>query len=185
MAEYGPDSIPIASLSSIQLTNYQSKVKQPASDLWKSQTSVIMVVRRPGCSLCRSQAKELADLRPDLSKLNVKLYAVSWQADSLDEFISQYFGGETSDVFLDLEKGFYKALGGGQVCKKSLLGIFSTRVWSSYRAANHAGVSGNFSGDGSNLGGVLVVGPDGLKFVFKEVAFGDKVTRQSLLDACR
>jgi hypothetical protein len=189
MAEYGPNPALLPLIKDAALAGYKSKKSLKGSELWQSKPCLIMVVRRPGCSMCRAQAKELADMRPRLSEMGINLVAVSHQDDSVDDFLSGYFGissGQEDALYLDPTKAFYKAVGGGQERTKGLLGIFSTKVWENNRAAGRLGTSGNLSGDYSRMGGLLLLGKGdaGVQWYFQEVEFGDRAPTAAILKAC-
>lgn len=190
MAEFGPDPKMLPLIKDAPLVGLTAKNKLTGSELWKDKPMVIMVVRRPGCNLCRAQAKQLGDLRSQLHELGVGLAAVSHQENSAQDFVNLYFGkaeDQQDSLYIDSTKAFYKALGQGKIRTKGLLGLFSGKFWSNNSEANTMGTSGNLSGDYSHLGGVMLVGKgeEGVLWSFQEVEFGDKAPVQSLLRACR
>lgn len=190
MAEFGPDPALLPIIKDAPLIGYTSRQQLTGSELWREKPCVIMVVRRPGCNLCRAQAKQLADIRSQLNEMGVGLAAVSLQEDSAQDFVNLYFGkadGQQDSLYIDSSKAFYKALGHGKLRTKGLLGLLSTKFWSNNSEANSMGTKGNLSGDYSHLGGVLLVGKGdaGVLWSFQEVEFGDKAPIQSLLKACR
>lgn len=178
MAEFAANKALLPIIQDAPLIGYTTKKSYKGQELWRDRPCVIMVVRRPGCALCRAQARQLADLRPKLSELGVDLVAVSHQDNSVDEFITGYFGrkeGQEDVLLLDPTRAFYKAIGGGEEKTQGFLGIFSTKVWKNNSAASKLGTKGNFSGDYSHLGGVMLVGRGdaGVLWYFQEVNFGD------------
>ena len=190
MAEFGASPPPLSLIKDAPLLGFTTKRQLKAADLWRDQPCVFMVVRRPGCNLCRAQAKALADIRTQLTELGVGLAAVSHQDNSAEDFVNLYFGkseGQQDSLYIDQTKAFYKAVGRGTLRTKGLLGMLSSKMWSNNSEANAIGATGNFSGDYSHLGGVLLVGKgeEGVLWSFQEVDFGDKAPLPSLLKACR
>ena len=58
-----------------------------ASDLFKQHpATLVMVVRRPGCALCRHQAGELSQLSEEFKKRNVGVVGVLHEAQGADQF---------------------------------------------------------------------------------------------------
>ncbi len=47
-----------------------------ASKLWESQPVAILVLRRPGCILCRDEAQRLWAIKPALDRLGIGLVCV-------------------------------------------------------------------------------------------------------------
>ena len=107
-----------------------------ASELWREQPVVILAVRRPGCQLCRAEVSELQGIKPQLDKAGVRLVAVLHEEreEQVAEFKSEFWPGE---LFLDETKEVFKAVGGGQVRRGSLLAFLNpfSRIWCALRAA--------------------------------------------------
>ncbi|KAG8551768.1 hypothetical protein GDO81_004255 [Engystomops pustulosus] len=123
-----------------------------AKDLWKKTGAVIMAVRRPGCFLCREEASEISQLKPELDQLGVPLYGVVKENIATEiEAFEPYFKG---DIFLDEKKRFY----GPQRRKMMLMGFIRLGVWQNFRRAWKAGYEGNLEGEGFILGGLFVIG---------------------------
>jgi len=118
---------------------------------------VVMVIRRPGCVLCRYQARELWDhLKADLDDLGVGMACIvhEWMDREIEAF-SRYWPG---DMYLDVDKEFFKMVGGGRPLKPNrlaLLNPFSAK----WRRIVHAMTKvheGNLVGQ-ELMGGVLVL----------------------------
>lgn len=84
-----------------------------------------------------------------------------------------------SPVWLDKDKGLFKAVGQGKVRKPSMLALLNPfgRVWREHAAlVKERGVEKhNLKGDGSITGGVLVLrrGDGGVEAAWQERTFGD------------
>ncbi|CAJ0955465.1 unnamed protein product [Ranitomeya imitator] len=152
-----------------------------AKELWERNGAVIMAVRRPGCFLCREEASEISQLKPELDQLGVPLYGVVKEkiGTEIDQF-QPYFKG---DLFLDVKKRFY----GPQKRKMMLLGFIRLGVWQNFRRAWKAGFEGNLEGEGLILGGVFVVGSgkQGILLEHREKEFGDKANLTAVLEAAK
>ncbi|XP_073430909.1 peroxiredoxin-like 2A [Dendrobates tinctorius] len=152
-----------------------------AKELWERNGAVIMAVRRPGCFLCREEASEISQLKPELDKLGIPLYGVVKEkiGTEIDDF-QPYFKG---DLFLDIKKRFY----GPQKRKMMLLGFIRLGVWQNFRRAWKAGFEGNLEGEGLILGGVFVVGSgkQGILLEHREKEFGDKANLTAVLEAAK
>ncbi|KAL6780906.1 SELU1 [Auxenochlorella protothecoides x Auxenochlorella symbiontica] len=144
--------------------------------LWADSPVLIIVMRRPGCILCREQTLAVWAEREKFEKLGVKLILTvhEWKQREIDAFAPEYWGGA---VFYDPERTFYAAVHGGSVkiaSRLSLLNPFSTG-FKNGRAAYKRGVvkDSNFTGNGTVLGGVLVFKAGGeLVYSHAESDFG-------------
>ncbi|CAL8074423.1 unnamed protein product [Calicophoron daubneyi] len=137
---------------------------------WKDKTCVITFLRRFGCKFCRLEAKNLSKLKPALDSRQIRLIAISFDKDGLPQFIDgKFFDGE---LFVDPERTTYKALSYKRAsCMSGLCSIFTKAGRELNAAANQANISGNYSGDGLQTGGLLVVEKGGnLLYEFRQEA---------------
>ncbi|KAJ7987535.1 hypothetical protein DPEC_G00327500 [Dallia pectoralis] len=153
-----------------------------AKSLWEESGAVIMVVRRPGCSLCREEAVGLSSLKPELDELGVPLYAVVKEDIGTEiQNFRPYFTGE---IFVDEKQAFY-----GPEPRRMGLGFGLARmgVWQNLLRARKKGYQGNKKGEGLVLGGVYVMGAgkDGILLEHREKEFGDKADLPSVLLAAQ
>ncbi len=151
-----------------------------ATDLWKDQRTVVHVMRRFGCPLCRNAAAEIASIKPILDRHNVRLVGVGLGYNSLDGFVeSGVWKG--LDLYVDVGKKMYAALGLGQGGLRMLL---DKEVRAKNAQANARGVGGNLSGDGMQLGGEYVVAKGGqVLYEYQQRNFGDHSSPSDLLKA--
>jgi peroxiredoxin len=102
-----------------------------AKDLWAERPVVILAVRRPGCQLCRAEVSELQGIKAQLDKAGVRLVAVLHEEreEQVAEFKSEYW--PAGELFLDETKEVFRAVGGGQVRRGSLLAFLNpfSRIW--------------------------------------------------------
>eukprot|EP01101_Sappina_pedata_P013419 TRINITY_DN9684_c0_g1_i1.p1 TRINITY_DN9684_c0_g1~~TRINITY_DN9684_c0_g1_i1.p1 ORF type:complete len:215 (-),score=61.85 TRINITY_DN9684_c0_g1_i1:88-732(-) len=180
-------SIALSEISNLKLSLlegdtsvYHHGDRLEAQELWKSRGAVIMVVRRPGCSLCREEALELSSLLPKLEAKKIPLIAIVHEQLGSHEFFDHFFKGP---VFLDRDRAFYKVLGDNWM---GLTDLLRPSVWNNWLRAKAKGVYGNLEGEGRLLGGVLVVGAanQGILYQHREKVFGDHADLDDILAAC-
>jgi hypothetical protein len=154
-----------------------SERKFKASELWQNNGVLMMAVRRPGCILCREEAKGLSSLKPQLDAAGISLYAVVHELLGVEEF-KPFFDGT---VFFDSERRFY----GPHERWAPLTALFSTSVWKNIFRARGKGLEGNLKGEGRLLGGLFLLGPGstGILFEHKEKEFGDHASHEDVLAA--
>ncbi|CAB4070282.1 Peroxiredoxin-like 2A [Lepeophtheirus salmonis] len=131
-----------------------------AEDLWAKKGAVIMVVRRPGCILCREEALEFMKIKSDLSALDIPLVGIVHEEEGAEEFAKR---------------------------RIMLTGLLNFRFILKTFGAWRKGVSGNLEGDGSLLGGTFVMGPGskGVLYEHRETYFGDHVNMEDILSIAR
>ncbi|PNW81862.1 hypothetical protein CHLRE_06g263550v5 [Chlamydomonas reinhardtii] len=129
-----------------------------AKTLWASQPVAVLVLRRPGCVLCRDEAQRLWALKPEFDKLGVGLVCVvhEWIQREIDAFAPAFWPGP---LFHDTSKSFYAALNGGTPLRGSLLPMANPfgAVWARIRAASRNVKEHNVVGDGLTMGGLLMM----------------------------
>ena len=174
-----------ASTPLLPLPSDDGKPPTPAHTLWADRPAVVLLVRRPGCQLCRAEATQLYKIKPELDALGVSLTAVLHESipEQVAEFTGKFWPGA---CLLDERKDLFSFLGGGVLRKGTLLTFLNpfSRVWSNAKAAE--GVEGNFTGDGLTLGGLLVVKRGGeVQYAYQEEVFGDHAPKEDVLRAAR
>jgi len=129
--------------------------------------------------LCRDEALALSKLEPELSKLQVPMFAVLHEKLGANEF-KDYFKGP---LYLDSEKTFY----GPKERRMLLLGFLRLDTWMNVLRSRRGGTAGNLQGDGTLLGAVYVVGASdqGVLFEHREGTFGDNVNTTQLMEAVK
>ena len=170
-------------IANIELEDVFTGDKFLAKSLWEVESEdvlLIYLIRRPGCQLCREQAELLSDMiEYNPSMKNVKLVGVVHEYKYLEDITTlkeKYFRG--NPVYLDREKNFYNAQG---MRRLGLHAILWASVMKAIRRASSKGIKGNTRGDGTLLGGVLVVDVDKVWFEHREDFFGDLVIADELI----
>ncbi|CAL8462490.1 g2023 [Coccomyxa elongata] len=161
-----------------------------SEQLWQNQPAVVLVLRRPGCLLCRAEARSLYALKPELDKLGVRLVCVVHEGlpAEIKAFWPDYWPGE---LYLDTDKKLYKALGNGKLRKGSLLWFLNpfSVIWQHAREAKevHKIEDSNLKGDGLTMGGLLILkqGSGGVAYAYAEERFGDHAGNEIILNICR
>ncbi|KAG2435500.1 hypothetical protein HYH02_011795 [Chlamydomonas schloesseri] len=129
-----------------------------AKTLWAKQAVAVLVIRRPGCVLCRDEAQRLWALKPEFDKINVGLVCVvhEWIQREIDAFAPSFWPGP---LYHDTSKAFYAALNGGTPLRGSLLPLANPfgAVWGRIRAAARNVKEHNVNGDGLTMGGLLLM----------------------------
>ncbi|KNE60458.1 hypothetical protein AMAG_05845 [Allomyces macrogynus ATCC 38327] len=153
--------------------------------LWQDRPTMIVLIRRPGCLLCREEAFNLANQRDHLQKeLGIRMVAVVNQSFGAQDFADNYWKGT---CFFDKELGFFKAMGDGQIRKGSLLQLMKPSVLANMARARKTKLDSNLDGDGTILGGLLIVGPGdkGIVYEYPETEFGDHAPMETVLETCK
>ncbi|KAG0226842.1 hypothetical protein BGW42_003324 [Actinomortierella wolfii] len=173
-------------IRSIKLVDFLNKSTErvfEANELWKDKPTVVVVIRRPGCQFCREEATALNSHREIFENtLGMRMVCIVREKLGADLFQSVAWKGE---VFFDPESAFYKVLGGR---KKLRVAHWETMVrpsfWKHFMRNKRSGISGNFIGDGSVLGGLLMVDTDGTIFYeHEEKVWGDIAPVEDVLQA--
>lgn len=136
--------------------------------------SLVFVVRRPGCYICREEGQALTILAkkyPELVK-GFKIFGVVKEVgvddQGLHKFHDQYF---PFPLYRDANHSFYKALGYRKV-KPSFLETLSylKKTVSFKKRADEKKITGNFIGEGFIKGGVIIFDKQGEpKYAYEEV----------------
>ncbi|CAG8587379.1 5166_t:CDS:2 [Ambispora gerdemannii] len=166
-------------------TDATKKIK--ACSLWEKTPCLVLVVRRPGCWLCRQEAVKLATYRELITnKLGINMIAVVHETvgKQVSDFNMDYWKGS---IYLDESKGFYRALGNGDLRWESIFGMFKPKVVKNYlRQKKEINCDGNMVGEGRILGGLLILNPgdQGVAFDYREKIMGDHAPLEHVLQAC-
>ncbi|KAI9190269.1 hypothetical protein H9P43_001702 [Blastocladiella emersonii ATCC 22665] len=154
--------------------------------LWADQPALIVLIRRPGCLLCRQEAHILAGKRDLIAQqYGIRMVAIVNQEFGAKDFVDNFWG--RGEAYFDKELGLFKAMGDGQVRKASMLQLAYPSVIARYQQAKKSGLDSNFQGDGLMLGGLLVMRPGkgGIDYEYSETEFGDIAPIEDVLAACQ
>ncbi|KAF9912851.1 hypothetical protein EC991_008717 [Linnemannia zychae] len=157
-----------------------------AHELWKDQATVVIVIRRPGCQFCREEARifdaQRHTIENDMAS-GIKMVCIVHEKEGADIFQKEFWHGK---VYFDEQKDFYKALGNGRLRTGGWEQLVRPSFWGNLIRNKKSGVKGNFIGDGSILGGLLLVqqGEQGIAYEHIEKVWGDIARADKVLEAC-
>jgi thiol-disulfide isomerase/thioredoxin len=177
-------SIALENISTIELKDLDIDRTFQAHELWDSDDAnavIIYIIRRPGCPLCREQAELISDLVEYSFPSGVKLVGVVHEdvyRDDITTFKKKYFGN--NPVYFDREKGFYKAQGNR---KLGLYALLWPKVISAINRARAKKIESTTNGEGTRLGGLLVLNREKIWFEHREEYFGDLATIDHIKEA--
>ncbi|KAI0984779.1 hypothetical protein GJ496_008784 [Pomphorhynchus laevis] len=156
-------------------TNQEIQLKS----LWAEKPCVITFLRRLGCRYCRVGARELSEIKPFLEVSNFKLIGVCFDSFGIEEFKNgEFFEG---DLYLDETRSTYKAL---NFKRSNWLKVFKKSISTYFhitRKAKSLNITGNFKGDGLQLGGTVAVAVDDtLLYSFSQSHISDELDVKAL-----
>eukprot|EP01084_Bolivina_argentea_P127494 225468_1 len=169
------NAINLSKLGKIQLQQLTSGDRAyttvNANSLWDNSKGVcILTVRRPGCLLCREEAKQLVQLyeKQKFDKNNIKLIGIVKETLGTTEFNKEYF---PYPIYLDCDMSFYEQVNGRRM---GLWGFLVPQVWNNIWCSQRKGFQGNVEGEGTILGGVICVkNGNEISYVYNEKIWGD------------
>ncbi|KAI9136572.1 hypothetical protein BKA69DRAFT_1103351 [Paraphysoderma sedebokerense] len=171
----------------IPLAHFEpSQPSFPAHQLWAESPCIVYCLRRPGCILCRMGATDLAQYREFITKkLGIRMVALFHERSrGIEEFKNEYWKGE---VYIDVDKKFFKAMGGGKLNWQGAWGLMNKESRTDFMKAKERGITGNLSGEGRILGGLLIVSPKPtphIPYQYQETRFGDYAPTATVLQQC-
>ncbi|KAG0203077.1 hypothetical protein BGX28_004541 [Mortierella sp. GBA30] len=168
----------------VDFLDVETEQTLPAREIWKDMPAVVIVIRRPGCQFCREEARIFDSNRETIEKnMGMKMVCIVHEKEGSDIFNKDFWHGK---VYFDQDKGFYKALGGGKLRTGGWEQLIRPSFWGNLIRNKKSGVKGNFEGDGSILGGLLVLhaGDRGIAYEHIEKVWGDIAHADRVLEAC-
>lgn len=175
----------MTSLADAPLAKSKGADTFPAGTLWQDGPVLVVVLRRPGCLLCREQAAKVWNEREKFAAAGVKLVCLvhEWIDREIQAYAPDYWGG---DLYYDETKAFYKAVHGGSVRKGSLLALVNPlgAAWANMKRAKASGLvkDSNLNGDGLTLGGLMIFKKGGeVAYSYGEKTFGDHAPLDTVL----
>lgn len=146
-------------LAKVQVLDMTTNGLVTLGDLWASQTIVLCLFRRWGCSICKMGAGNLSALKPYCDKKNVVLVGIGVEKLGVEEWLLEgYFKGP---IFIDEPHAAYKAVSAKEVSWRNLWGIFDGAISKLGSLAGKKGYKNNFKGNTNQLGGTYVLAPGG------------------------
>ena len=139
--------------------------------------------------LCRGEAVKVYERKREFDALGCTLACVLKEGlpAEVEEFKRDFW---PEHLYLDEDKAFFKAVGGGKLKKGSLSAILNpfSRIWKHAGDAKKAGVKEhNLNGEGLITGGMFVMKPgsQGVQYQFQERNLGDHAPIEDVLAAAK
>jgi len=125
--------------------------------------------------------------KPEFDKLGCKLVCVLIEnlPDQVEEFKKDFWPG---DLYLDTDKAFFAAVGGGKPMELSVTSLLNPWGKPMKNASRSSKVikNSNFKGHGTTAGGLFVVSEKaGVTYAFVEKNFGDHAPHDEILEGVR
>ena len=165
----------------VSLLHASTNTSVPLSSLYSTSPLVLIFLRRWGCQLCRGYAFQVQQqLLPHLTANSVTAVAVGFERQGIEEF-SPFF--PSSSLYIDTDRSAYEKLGlqrmGGFT---GILNLMSSGVRAWNNEVKAMGITGNFKGDGMQMGGTYVIGPGGEVWMErKQTDFADHPSTEEVL----
>lgn len=166
----------------IDLRTGESKV---LGDVWKNQPTVLAFLRRLGWQLCRVHALDLDVLRKEVEPKNGNVVCFSFEkfGEGSDKDRSFAAGNYFTGTMYYVDASVYQQLFGRKGFFNSFYGLGDMSK-DKINESQKRGVTGNYAGDGFQLGGQFVVDTDGnLLLEHRQKFYGDDESNDELLTA--
>ena len=135
-------------------------------DIWRDRPAVLAFVRHYGCVFCRDQAVHLHRLRDDFEEAGVRLVVVGHGTPEMAAAFRRAQGVDLP-VLVDPDRRIYEVIGAKVATLPELIGPrqvlagLKAAIVSRMRQGSIAVHQGRIIGHAAQLGGVLVIAPDG------------------------
>ena len=135
-------------------------------DMWRDRPAVLAFVRHYGCVFCRDMAVKLHKLRHDFEAAGVRLVLIGHGTPQIAASFRRMQGIELP-VLVDPDRRIYDVAGAKMATLPEIIG--PRQIWAGLKATigsrlrlgSIAVHQGRIIGNAAQLGGVLVVAPDG------------------------
>ena len=174
----------------------ETKILEPARneeiyfrDLWEKNDKPLLLVywlRRFGCILCRMSALDLTqglESASDNVKNKLNKIAIGFTKLDYEEFVkNSYF--KNGHIYIDEDKETYKALNFNKLGFFSMYGMMNPQMYVKAKEAGKRGITGNFKGEGTQLGGAFVVDRSG-NVIYSHVQknYSDDPSKEDIIKA--
>jgi peroxiredoxin len=135
-------------------------------DVWQDRPAVLAFLRHYGCVFCRDQAVQLHKLRDDFEEAGVRLVVIGHGTPEMAAAFRRAQGVDLP-VLADPDRRIYDTIGAKVatldelIGPKQILAGLRAAISSRVRQGSIAVHQGRIIGHAAQLGGVLVVAPDG------------------------
>jgi len=128
----------------------------------------------------------LWQLKPELEKVGCKLVCLLHEnlPEQVAEFKPAFWPG---DLYLDNDKAFFAAVGGGKPRAMSLLSLLNPfgEAMKNYGRSKKTISDFNMKGDGLVGGGLMVIKGNDVLYAYQEKTFGDHAPTENVLEAAK
>jgi hypothetical protein len=147
-----------------------------AKTLFDQGPTLVMAVRRPGCTFCRHEAKALSAIKDKLDAAGIHLVGIVHETHGVNDF-KPFLSG---DVYYDIDRKFY---GPKERWMPVWLGFLRLSTYlNAYRTRD---TKGNFEGEGRLLGAVYLINKDKMVWSHLEKSWGDAADIDEVLTAIK
>jgi prostamide/prostaglandin F2alpha synthase len=160
-------------------------------DLWSERPAVLVFLRHFGCVFCRQLAVDIHRHRHDFEDADVELVAIGF---GTPEQGRAFLNGQNIDLklLLDPDRKVYELAGAKVATLNEVIGPL--QIWRGLKATIMSRVKqgsiavhqGRIIGHAAQLGGVLVIAPDGsVRYAYLSEESGDNPPAREVLAAAR
>jgi peroxiredoxin len=160
-------------------------------DMWRDRPAVLAFLRHYGCVFCRDQAVKLHKLRDEFDAAGVHLVVIGQGTPEMAASFRRSQGVDLT-VLVDPDRRIYELVGAKVATLPELIGPreilagLKATLASRLRQGSIAVHQGPIIGHAAQLGGVLVIAPDGsLRYVHLSETSSDYPPAREVLAAAR
>ena len=152
--------VDILSLSLCQVLD-ESAQEVSLYNLWQKQTAIFIFLRHFGCLMCRAHAKQVWGLREQYEKTGAKIYFIGNGSPYLISKFKEDLELQGATILTDPQLKSFRAAG----FRRGFLAALGPKALGNgrklFKEGHRQGESNSENGDLWQLGGILVVKPDG------------------------
>jgi peroxiredoxin len=160
-------------------------------DLWSERPTVLVLLRHFGCVFCRQLAVDIHDHRHEFHEADVELAVIGFGTpDQAREFLRKQ--NIDLKLLLDPDRRVYKLAGAKVATLTEVIGPLQlwrglkATVMSRVKQGSIAVNQGRIIGHAAQLGGVLVIAPEGsIRYAYLSEGSGDNPPAREVLAAAR
>ena len=177
-------------LEDVVLNDYEGHPVR-LGDLWTERPAVLVLVRHFGCVFCRQMAVDIHRHRHRFDEADVELAVIGF---GTPEHAREFRRMQNVDLKLlvDPDRKVYELVGAKVATLKELIGPrqllrgLKATIISRLKQGSIAVHQGKILGHAAQLGGVLVIAPDGsVRYAYLSEESGDNPPAQEVLAAAR
>jgi peroxiredoxin len=179
-----------SALEDVVLHDYEGRPVR-LGDLWSERPAVLVFVRHFGCVFCRQMAVDIHRYRHEFDKIDVQLAVIGHGSPAhAADFRKQQ--NVDLPLLVDADRRVYELAGAKVATLNELIGPrqilrgLKATILSRLRQGSVAVHQGRIIGHAAQLGGVLVIAPDGsVRYAYLSEESGDNPPAREVLAAAR